>query len=333
MIKAISMDACASHDIKHDVIDFLLGLYKKELASKQPYKARAYKIVIDNIKSMKEDVYCLDDLKNVKGIGKSIHEHLHTFITQGSSSMEPRYHESSIEDLMRVHGIGIAKAMDLYKTHGVKDVNGLRQLVIQSPEILNEKQKIALQYVDDFSQRIPRKEMEKHSTLVLETIRAIDKEFIVELTGSYRREQSSSGDIDVLITHPDPERGIGEITDALLKSGYIIDAFAKGPKKCLAVCRLKRHKVARRIDLMLTTITEYPFALLYFTGCGEFNIKMRNVALSQGYSMSEHGLKHVSTNTYVDHTFKTEHDIFSFLGVDYVQPKDRTPEYVFSKDG
>lgn len=331
MTQMLSSDVCASRDIKQDVIDFLLGLYKKELSNRQPYKARAYKVVIDNIKSNIENVYCLDDLKNVKGIGKSIQEHLITFIKQESyiNNSNKTLVSASIDDLMRVHGIGITKATELHQTYGVKDVEGLKQLVLIKPEILNDKQKMALQYVDDFSQRIPRKEMERHNTLVIETIHSIDSLFTVQLTGSFRRQQASSGDIDVLITHPDPTKGIGEITDALMKAGYIIDAFAKGPKKCLAVCKLKRHKVARRIDLMLATPSEYPFALLYFTGCGEFNIKMRNIALSQGYSMNEHGMKNVSTNTYVDHEFKTEQDIFTFLGLEYVLPIDRTPEYTF----
>ena len=35
----------------------------------------------------------------------------------------------------------------------------------------------------------------------------------------------------------------------------------------------------RRIDIMYTKPEEYPFAILYFTGSGDFNVKMREYAL------------------------------------------------------
>lgn len=48
---------------------------------------------------------------------------------------------------------------------------------------------------------------------------------------------------------------------------------------------------------------------------------MRNVALAQGYSLNEYSLteKKTSKKIYV----KTEKDIFKFLKMDYVEPKDR----------
>ena len=37
----------------------------------------------------------------------------------------------------------------------------------------------------------------------------------------------------------------------------------------------------RRIDIMYTKPEEYPFAILYFTGSGDFNVKMREYALEK----------------------------------------------------
>ena len=44
------------------------------------------------------------------------------------------------------------------------------------------------------------------------------------------------------------------------------------------------------LDIIETTKEDYPFALLYFTGSGPFNVKMRKQALSLGYSLNEYGL-------------------------------------------
>jgi DNA polymerase/3'-5' exonuclease PolX len=49
---------------------------------------------------------------------------------------------------------------------------------------------------------------------------------------------------------------------------------------------------------------------------------MRNYALSQGYSLSEYGLKDAD-GKYVEGDFKTEQDIFKFLGLKYIAPEQR----------
>ena len=48
--------------------------------------------------------------------------------------------------------------------------------------------------------------------------------------------------------------------------------------------------VARRVDFLYTSIEEFPFAILYFTGSKIFNTVMRQVAVEKGYTMNEHGL-------------------------------------------
>ena len=56
--------------------------------------------------------------------------------------------------------------------------------------------------------------------------------------------------------------------------------------------------INRHLDIIETTPGEWPFAVLYFTGSGGFNIKMRRHALSMGYTMNEYSLKNKSTWLY-----------------------------------
>ena len=46
----------------------------------------------------------------------------------------------------------------------------------------------------------------------------------------------------------------------------------------------------RHLDIVETTKEDYPFAILYFTGSGPFNVKMRKNALDQGYSINEYAM-------------------------------------------
>lgn len=321
------------------IIDYLELMRKKEIADKQPFKARAYANVIKQIKLIDKDISSYDDLASVTGIGKSIEAKIKEILETGhlreaNSFVETRTDIKIIDDLMKIHAIGPAKAKQLVDEHGIKSIDDLKART----ELLNEKQKLGLKYWEHFEARIPRLEMEKHDAFVKKFIHQVDADYHVELTGSYRRGEKDSGDIDVLITHPNEalnhEDNFKKIIELFVKEGYVTDIFAQGSKKCLAVCKAKRHRTFRRVDFMMTHKNEFPFALLYFTGSGGFNVNMRNLALSKGYSLSEYGLKHVSgahEGELVKHKFMSEEDIFKFLKIKYVPPQSRTPSVAFEE--
>jgi DNA polymerase beta len=317
-------------DYKPCIIRLLQNHITQEQAARQPFKVRAYRKVLEHIQAHSGAISSFDDIKAIPGMGQSIQQKIIDVFSTPCSIETATKNESdrtrAIQDLMRVHAIGAVKAAELVDTHTITTVEQLKA----RSDLLNEKQKMGLKYVTDIEIRIPRKEMVKHEEYIIETIRAIDPSICATLTGSFRRNATSSGDIDVLITHPSMN-SITPIVDAMIAHGYITDCFANGPKKCLAVCRLKRFKTFRRIDLLFTPPSEYAFALLYFTGCGAFNIKMRNHALARGFSLSEHGLKPLDANSKAnahvmcDPTeFTSEQDIFTFLGLQYVPPDKRT---------
>lgn len=314
-------------DRKADLIDSLDKLRKKEFANKETWKARAYSIVIKELKNLEGPVYTYDDVKGVKGIGKSMESKIKELLETGSMSQLADYnangHLKIMDELLKVYGIGPSKAKELVEKNDVKSVEDLKS----HPELLNDKQKIGLKYWEDFEKRIPRKEMEKHDEYLMSIIKEVDPKIVATVTGSYRRKMNDSGDIDVLLTHPDDPDDFEAVLKLLVKrmeDDYIKDVLALGSKKCMAVCRLKSHKSFRRLDLFYTRKHEYPFAVMHFTGSGPFNIKMRNIALSKGYSLSEYGLKYDDKEgNFVEYEFNDEKDIFKFLEVDYVEPENR----------
>jgi len=313
------------NDYKLYIVESLEKLRKKELANKQPFKARAYNIVLQQLKTFKDPIRSLDDLKNIKGIGQKIQDKLKEIFETGALRQVQEYDSNSsmqiFEDLTKIHGIGPTKARELITKHQIKNINELSE----KQELLNDVQKKGLKYYIDFQKRIPRTEMLKHEEYIFNVIRTFGSEIQASLSGSFRRVEPTSGDIDVLITKCDDDT-FKKIITKLETDGYLTDIFALGNKKCMAVGKLKRHKTYRRVDFMLTAEHEYPFALLYFTGSGTFNVAMRNWALSKGYSLSEYGLKYHKgphDGKFVDHDFKDEADIFKFIGLKYVEPKNR----------
>lgn len=319
-------------DFTHAILEMLEIMRKKETAAKEVFKAKAYATAAKNISSLNKPVYSISDLDGVKGIGDKIRAKITELIETGKvAAAELPDGSELVSELMKVHGIGPSKAKTLIETHGITSIAALEDNV----HLLNDKQKIGLKYWRDFQERIPRKEMLAHQELLTNIIRGIDPDFVFEITGSFRRMEPSSGDIDILITHKQDglDRLEGQqiniedlfkaIVSGLKDSGYLTDTFAEGPKKCLGVCRLKRYKRFRRIDLLYASKTEYPFALLYFTGNVDFNVAMRSYCLSKGYSLSEHGIKDDASGQLIETGAHTEKDIFEFLKLVYVDPQNR----------
>jgi DNA polymerase/3'-5' exonuclease PolX len=75
----------------------------------------------------------------------------------------------------------------------------------------------------------------------------------------------------------------------------------------------------RRIDIRFISYDSYPAALLYFTGSGDFNKKMRQIAKNKGYKLSEYGLFKDDIMIKVE----TERDIFHKLDMEYLPPRLR----------
>ena len=317
-------------DKKTAILDALEKMRKKELVQKQIWKAKAYDKVIKQVKSFDKPITSFEDIKELPGIGDKIEQKIKEIIETGTLHQLQDYNADgtikATTELLKVHGIGPVKAKELVEKHGIKTIDDLKE----KQELLNDVQKKGLLYYEDTDKRISRTEMEKHNTYILDAISSIDPLLRAELTGSFRRKSPDSGDIDVLITHKDDPEDFAEIfrkiVSALKSMDYIKDVFAEGSHKCLAICKLKRHKTFRRIDLLYTQQKEFPFALMYFTGSGDFNVDMRNLALSKGYSLSEHGMKHIdgeNKGRFVDHPFHEENDIFEFLGMEFIPPEKR----------
>lgn len=322
-------------DRKQIITEELEVLRKKEQQDGNTFKAIAYSKVIRQIKQLPK-IVTMEDLQEVKGIGESIRKKIEEILETGTLAVAEEAKKDPtlfvMDQLMNIYGVGRVKAKDLVTNHGVTSIADLREKVVQTPDLLNGNQMIGLQYYEQFLERIPRKEMEKHEKILM---KVLDD---AEIVGSYRRGLPDSGDIDVLIkwpSHKSEEEGkdaLSQIVGDLHKKGYITDTLALGDKKFMGVCKATKKGKARRLDLLLTPEKEYPFAVLYFTGSDKFNVEMRKVALEKGYSLNEHGFTPLEeTKKKRLPVMKSEEDIFRFLGYSMIDPKERKDETTLSK--
>lgn len=332
----------ALQDYRSALLDALQTLKKRELANKQPFKARAYQTVIQQLEQRTDPIHTMEDLADIKGMGAKIRDKFQEILETGhlraADVAKEHYHLDAHDNLQGVYGIGPAKATELIR-QGIHTVEELRRRVREEHALLNDKQRIGLAYYEHLLQRIPRAEMAEHETLLVRTA-----PMPAELVGSYRRGAADSGDVDVLLRIP-PGQTAKEMESAfyayvqrLKKEGYIQEILALGPHKCMAIAKHPSSMTSRRLDLLMTPDDEYACALLYFTGSDRFNVAFRQHALQKGYTLNEHRLHPLQDNPLSSSLspslspslsssllpyFKTEEDIFDFLGLVYVPPQER----------
>jgi len=297
------------------------------------FRVKSYKMAIEKIGLMTTKIVNESDIPLTKG-GK-IYLKIKEFLEKGHIDKTREIlatNESILDiyrDLQKIAEIGPVKAKELVETHGIRSIEELNA----RQDLLNDKQKIGLKYWETDCLRIPRNEIKKHEKIYQSAIKLTPSimDVRISINGSYRRGANESGDIDILLTHPSNNMSsFKTFVDKLLSQSYLIDTLAYGEKKYMGYGKLfSANGIPRRIDIIYCPPNEYPFAQLYFTGCGSFNVRMREYASSKGYRLNEKGLIDLKTNKFVEYKFVEEKDIFEFLGLSYVEPINRIETYIF----
>ena len=231
--------------------------------------------------------------------------------------------------LENVHGIG-EKTVEMLHQKNIYTVKQLRDAIATQPTLLNNAQKTGLKYYEHLQKPILREEIQEYEIHLRNITASLDSEMNMMIAGSYRRNRPTSHDIDVLFTHSrnvgldDDDSWLDTFVSALIDHNIDVVYLTRTSRKRMAIIRMPTMKFYRRIDFMITSSSTYPFALLYLTGPKEFTIRMRNIAIQKGYSLSENGFRVLETNKRVNvNDFQSEKDIFDFLEMDYLTPENR----------
>ncbi|VVB72083.1 phosphatase YcdX [uncultured archaeon] len=134
----------------------------------------------------------------------------------------------------------------------------------------------------------------------------------ITAAGSYRRGKETVGDIDILATASRPE----EIVAAFVKMPQVEEVLARGPTKASVIVR-----ETVQVDLRIVEHKSYGTVLQYFTGSKEHNVRLRQLALDRGYSLSEYSLTRLADGK--DLFFEREEELYEALGLAYIPPELR----------
>ncbi|XP_035245874.1 DNA polymerase beta-like [Anguilla anguilla] len=324
--------------LNEGITDFLIELANFEKnVNRAIHKYNAYRKAASVIAKYPQKIKSGTEAKKLDGVGAKIAEKIDEFLATGKLRKLERIRNddtsTSINFLTRVTGIGPAAARKFVED-GVKTLDDLKKIQHK----LNHHQQIGLKYFEDFEKRIPRSEMETMEALILKELKVVDPLYIGTICGSYRRGAQSSGDIDILLTHPDytsqsekQPKLLHAVVDHLESVGFIIDTLSKGDSKYMGVCQLARGAeeedyLHRRIDIRLIPKDQYYCGVLYFTGSDIFNKNMRTRALEKGFTLNEYTIRPLGVTGIAGEPLPvdSEKDIFDYILWKYREPKERS---------
>nr|XP_060643010.1 DNA polymerase beta [Anolis sagrei ordinatus] len=320
------------------ITDFLTELANYERnVNRAIHKYNAYRKAASVISKYPSKIKSGAEAKKLDGVGAKIAEKIDEFLSTGKLRKLEKIRQddtsSSINFLTRVSGIGPAAARK-FVDEGIKTLEDLKK----NAHKLNHHQQIGLKYFEDFEKRIPRNEMLEMQEIVLSKVKEVDPRYIATVCGSFRRGAESSGDMDILLTHPDftsesskQPKLLHQVVDQLEKAHFVTDTLSKGDTKFMGVCQLPSKEEGtnypyRRIDIRLIPKDQYYCGVLYFTGSDIFNKNMRTHALEKGFTLNEYTLRPLGVTGVAGEPLPvdSEKDIFDYIQWKYREPKDRS---------
>jgi hypothetical protein len=336
---------------------------------------------LKDIDELKKDINTIESVNSTQFVAKKEAKNK-SFLTQKYESEHSKYKTIDLYNLQRINGIGLVSAQKfldkdiklenfleewdkLFKTDNhqlmpdeylnLKPNSNLIKLSKEKQIFLKQKfantrylkelhfsQLIGIKYFHDIEKKIPRTEIEKMEKIIKTLTKKMNKDIKLDICGSYRRGKKTSGDIDILLSHPDikEKEDITNMNQNVLLNlimclqniGFLHDHITfEGNTKYMGICKLNDIKYPyRRIDIRFISYNSYASALLYFTGSAELNKKMRIKAISKDYKLNEYGLYKLEFDKTIGKTitgekFNTidEKTIFELLDLKYLLPIER----------
>ena len=314
-------------------------------AERHAIRLKQMKSIVSIILSLGIEITSEDDLKGIPGIGKGTINRIKEILQTGElSELHDKYDPAkqakidSIQKLLSIIGVGDNLARRLVIEKGITNVDELKDAVDKGIIKVNYQVKLGLKYYHSLQKNIPRSEIKLIEKYLIEKAKEIDANLHVLICGSYRRGLLISGDIDVMIFHPDVkyvrhiykpnEYGLKSylelFVELLTNDGFLLDNLYASVMKYMGFCRYKNTYPIRRIDIRFMPYNTLPAALLYFTGPYQLNIEMRIQAKKRNMLLNEYGLFITdSQGNQIPVPVHSERDIFEELGMKYLTPEER----------
>jgi DNA polymerase (family X) len=293
------------------------------------FKVIAYRRAADMIEHLSrgvQEIWAGDaqNLRQIPGIGEAMSEKLDELFSTGQMKYYKKIASQVPEgvlEFLTIPGVGPKTAARFWKDfqitslpelEGVLGTGKLEAKGIGEKTIENLKAGIAA--VRRKGTRVLLAVAYSFAEEVIAALKSARGVVIAEIStaGSLRRMRPTIGDLDILVASNQPQ----EVLDAFSTLPQVREVIEKGGTKASIVA----HN-GLQVDVRVLEPARWGTALQYFTGSREHNIRVREIALAKGLSLSEWSFKRLKDEREI--LCSTEEQVYARLGMDLAPPELR----------
>ncbi len=297
-----------------------------EIKGEVIYKTLAYRKAAESIAGLGRDVneyWKEGKLREIPGVGEAIASKIDELLRTGKLEFLEKLKKEvppGLAEWLKVPSLGPKKAGMIWKELKITKLPELEKAARAGklrglPGMGAKSEAAILAGIESLSRRSGRIPLGRAWPLAQDIVAGLKQVNGVEAAepaGSLRRMRSTIGDLDILVA----ARDSGPVMDAFTKLPGVIRVLGKGDTKSSI-----EFGDGTRAQVWVHPPERFGTALQYATGSKDHNVRLRELALDKGLSLSEHAL--ARTNGKGEILCSTEQEVYKALGLPWIPPELR----------
>lgn len=300
-----------------------------EIAEEDSFRIRSYRNGATAIEGNVEAIEALlvdpsRKLTEIPGIGKGLALVVQEIAERGSCDKRDRlltkFPPAALE-FLKIQGLGPKSIALLFEHFHVRSIDELEDLCVRQklrdlPRMGAKLEEKVLRSIAQYRLRTGRHLLsfaEQTATELLRALRDLPGVSSASAAGSLRRGRETVGDLDLLVTGPDP----GPALDLIANHPRTNQILGRGANKTSVTLGREGFQV----DVRALPKESFGAAMQYFTGSKEHNVAIRMRAIKMGLKLSEYGLFRLEDDARV--AGETEEEVYAALGLAWIPPEIR----------
>jgi DNA polymerase (family 10) len=296
-----------------------------EIEEANPFRVRAYRNAARTVRGLGKELSVMaannEDLTRLSGIGKDLSAKIVEILNTGHAKSLDKLHKevpASLEDLLRIPGLGPKRVKVLYQDLHIKTLKQLETAARKGRlhELPGFGVKTEQRILESISahrgseKRFLHHVAQQYAEPLVKYLQAVDGVKQVVVAGSYRRGQETVGDLDILVTASTGS----PVMDRFAHYDEVQEVVSKGTTRATVFLRS-----GLQVDLRVVEEKSFGAALHYFTGSKAHNIQIRRLGQQRGFKINEYGVFKGEKRV----TGTTEESVFKAVGLPFIPPELR----------
>ena len=300
-----------------------------EIAGEDSFRIRSYRngaTAVEGYPERIEDILGDPERKvtDIPGIGKGLSQVLSEIVERGSCDRRDHLLEKfppTALEFLKIQGLGPKGIALIFEHYRVSTIDELERLCHEQklrvlPRMGAKLEEKVLRSISQYRQRTGRyllsyaEGVAQELAAVFHEVRGVEA---VTPAGSLRRGRETVGDLDLLVTGPNPT----PVLDRFIAYPSVEEVLSRGENKASA----KVGREGLQVDVRALAPESFGAAMQYFTGSKDHNVAVRTRAVKMGFKLSEYGLFRVADDSKV--AGETEAQIYEALGLGWIPPELR----------